>query len=81
MLAFIIEVLARLEDNSTAIGILAAGPLEDLLGGDDAVMRRAEDEARINPRFRAALARVVGVKYNEPGFEVLHSLVGRELLP
>lgn len=78
MLGLIIEVVNRLSDDPAALNYVGAGPLEELLGGNEVVMRQAVDEARINPAFRTAAASVYPVRYNEVGFEELHSLTTQE---
>jgi hypothetical protein len=55
---FILEVLA-MESNERVLGNLAAGPLEDLLGGHgEQLMPRIEAEARCNRRFSKLLGGV-----------------------
>jgi hypothetical protein len=79
MLEVVIEVVNRLPGNVGALGYVGAGPLEDLLGGYDTVMRRAAEEAATNPDFRSALAVVYGVRYAASGYEQLHDLVRTEI--
>jgi hypothetical protein len=79
MIEVVIDVVNQLHGNGLALGYVGAGPLEDLLGGHDAVMRRAADEALTNADFRSALAVVYGVRYRDPGYEHLHHLVRAEI--
>jgi|ERR1035438_5284112 hypothetical protein len=78
MLDLVIEIINRVASDSHALSYIAAGPLEDLLGGKDSVMRRAEGEARSNAAFRIALCTVYGVRYDEPGYGELHRLTSEE---
>ena len=74
MLEFTIEVVNRLAKMPEALNYVGAGPLEELLGGDEIVMRRATEEARTNQAFRTALATVHPVRHKAAGFEELHQL-------
>jgi hypothetical protein len=57
-LEFVLAVLAEKPDEQI-IGVLAAGPLEDLLGHhSSAIIDRAEEEARRSPEFRHLLGGV-----------------------
>ena len=54
----LLNILSR-DINQRAIGLLAAGPLEDLLSDyGPQLIDRVEKEARINPKFRIALTGV-----------------------
>jgi hypothetical protein len=78
MLELTIEIINRLASNPTALNYVAAGPLEDLLGGKESVMQRAAEEARSNNAFRVALSTVYGVRYDEPGYGELRRLSSAE---
>ena len=61
MLDTIIHIANRLgSSNSSALEELAAGPLEDLLGGEQTVMEAAIREARSSATFRTAVAQLNG---------------------
>jgi hypothetical protein len=54
----LLNILSR-EISQWAVGLLAAGPLEDLLSDyGPQLIDRVEKEARINPKFRIALTGV-----------------------
>ena len=66
-LAAIVEVLRRLESSSSnqLLGVLAAGPLEDLLNHNgNAVMEEVDLLARQDPEFRLLLDGVWGHAIN-----------------
>lgn len=78
MIELVIEIISRVASSPAALSEIGAGPLEDLLGGKESVMRRAEEEARSNAVFRVALSTVYGVRYDEPGYRELHRLTSVE---
>jgi hypothetical protein len=51
----IASLIARGSDDPRVLEILGAGPLEDLLSGNPALLDTVAQEAKSNPNFRAAL--------------------------
>jgi len=73
MIDLILEIL-KIESNPVLLALLAAGPLEDVIGAD--TIDRIEREARSNQRFRDLLG---GVWYYRASDELktrLDALVG-----